>query len=305
MNIRRSNHTQPKPSWLKRRLPNEKTYESVCTLLNKSRLHTVCQEAKCPNHWECFSRETATFLIMGPRCTRNCRFCAIEHGPMAPPDPNEPEKIAEAIQTLNLGYVVVTSVTRDDLEDGGAGHFAATIRRIRKAKPGTRVEVLIPDFKGSKKALDTDFDWRVNSGQTSRIFISDINLMTCMHTCMAVAPFMKKQKSGKIVCVSSTGGIAANGGYHPYGTAKAAIIYYSRALAQGLAPFGINVNCIAPGIIRTGRLGDRSGMAKYIPLDREGTIEDCAKVVEFLVTDMSDYVTGNIISIDGGYTDLR
>lgn len=135
--------------------------------------------------------------------------------------------------------------------------------------------------------------------------VLDINLMTCMYTCMAVAPYMKKQKSGKIVTASSTAGLDAMGGYHPYGTAKAAIIHYTRSLAQELGPYNINVNSIAPGIIRTGRLGDRSHMAKRIPLRREGTIEDCAKVVEFLVTDLSDYVTGKTITIDGGSCDQR
>lgn len=141
--------------------------------------------------------------------------------------------------------------------------------------------------------------------QEALMRVLDINLMTCMYTCMAVAPYMKKQKSGKIVTVSSTAGVAASGGYHPYGTAKAAIIHYTRSLAQELGPYNINVNCIAPGIIRTGRLGDRSHLAKLIPLRREGTIEDCAKVVEFLVTDLSDYVTGKTITIDGGRYDAR
>ena len=130
--------------------------------------------------------------------------------------------------------------------------------------------------------------------------VLDINLMTCMYTCMAVAPYMKAQQSGKIVTVSSTAGLDAGAGYHPYGTAKAAIIHYTRALAQELGPYNINVNAIAPGIIRTGRLGDRAHLANRIPLRREGTIEDCAKVVEFLVTDLSDYVTGRTIAIDGG-----
>ena len=130
--------------------------------------------------------------------------------------------------------------------------------------------------------------------------VLDINLKTCMYTCMAVAPVMKKQRSGKIVTVASTAGVDARGAYHPYGTAKAAIIHYTRALAQELGPFNINVNAIAPGIIRTGRLGDRSHMAEQIALRREGTIEDCAKVVEFLATDLSDYVTGRTIIIDGG-----
>ncbi len=130
--------------------------------------------------------------------------------------------------------------------------------------------------------------------------VIETNLMTCMYTCMAVAPYMKHQQSGKIVNVSSTAGLDAGGTYHPYGTAKAAIIHYTRTLAQELGPYNINVNAIAPGIIRTGRLGDRSHIADRVPLRREGTIEDCAKVVEFLVTDLSDYVTGRTIAIDGG-----
>ena len=151
-------NTGRKPPWLKRRLPTGRNYEHVRRLLEKSCLHTVCQEAKCPNLWECFSKETATFLIMGPRCTRNCRFCAVEHGPMSPLDPGEPERVAEAVKALDLEYVVVTSVTRDDLHDGGAGHFAATIHSIRKSSPGIRIEVLIPDFMGSPKALELVMD---------------------------------------------------------------------------------------------------------------------------------------------------
>lgn len=130
--------------------------------------------------------------------------------------------------------------------------------------------------------------------------VLDTNLMTCMYTCMAVAPHMKEQQSGKIVTVSSTAGLDAGAGYHPYGLAKAAIIHYTRSLAQELGPYNINVNAIAPGIIRTGRLGDRAHLSNHIALRREGTIEDCAKVVEFLVTDLSDYVTGRTIAIDGG-----
>jgi len=134
-------------------LPKGATYEKVRTLLKKSQLHTVCQEAKCPNLWECFSRRTSTFLIMGPNCTRNCRFCAVGHGPLGPPDPGEPERVAEAVARMGLRYVVVTSVTRDDLPDGGAEFFAETIREIRKRVPEALVEVLIPDFKGNGDAL--------------------------------------------------------------------------------------------------------------------------------------------------------
>lgn len=131
--------------------------------------------------------------------------------------------------------------------------------------------------------------------------VMDINVKTCMYTCMAVTPHMKRQGGGKIVTVSSTAGVNAAGGYHPYGAAKATIIHYTRSLAQELGPHNINVNAIAPGIIRTGRLGDRQEMAeRRVPLRREGTIEECAGVVEFLATDLSDYVTGRTIIIDGG-----
>ena len=134
--------------------------------------------------------------------------------------------------------------------------------------------------------------------------VLDNNLMATMYICMAVAPYMKEQKSGKIVNVASIAGISARGGgLHPYGLAKAGIIYYTRALAQELGPYNINVNCIAPGINRTGRPGDRRAAADMIALRREGTVEDCAKVVEFLVTDMSDYVTGRTIVTDGGIVD--
>ena len=142
-----------KPQWLRRKLPTGPEYERVRSLLKDGALHTVCQEAKCPNQWECFSCKTATFLIMGPRCTRNCRFCAVEHGPLSPPDPGEPARVAEAAFKLGLRYVVVTSVTRDDLEDGGASFFTDTIRQIRDKIPDAQIEVLIPDFQGQGEAL--------------------------------------------------------------------------------------------------------------------------------------------------------
>lgn len=147
-----------KPAWLRRRLPSGPDYESVRTLLKDSRLHTVCQEARCPNQWECFSARTATFLIMGPFCTRSCRFCAVDHGPVHPLDSGEPYRVAEASRQLDLGYVVITSVTRDDLFDGGARHFAETISAVRKLLPKAGIEVLIPDFKGNPEALKIILD---------------------------------------------------------------------------------------------------------------------------------------------------
>jgi len=144
-----------KPPWLKRRLPTDSSFQEVRGLIEKGRLHTVCQEAKCPNIWECYAHQTATFLIMGSRCTRNCRFCSVTPGPPEPLDPQEPARVAEAAARMGLRYAVVTSVTRDDLPDGGAAHFAATIRELRRLIPGTRVEVLIPDFQGDRSALLT------------------------------------------------------------------------------------------------------------------------------------------------------
>ncbi len=156
----RSNIRTGKPRWLRQRLPTGAKYEKVRGVLKKRQIHTVCQEAKCPNLWECFSRQTATFLIMGSYCTRNCRFCAVGHGPSGPPDPGEPARVAEAALNMRLSYVVITSVTRDDLPDGGAGFFAETIREIRKKIPGVFEEVLIPDFQGNTDALQTVLDAR-------------------------------------------------------------------------------------------------------------------------------------------------
>jgi lipoic acid synthetase len=144
-----------KPDWLKRRLPTGEAFNQVRELIEAGKLHTVCQEAKCPNIWECYSQGTATFLIMGGRCTRNCRFCSVSPGLPEPLDPEEPDRVARAVKHMGLKYVVVTSVTRDDLPDGGAAHFAATIGAIRRRVPGAEIEVLIPDFQGDRAALAT------------------------------------------------------------------------------------------------------------------------------------------------------
>lgn len=144
-----------KPSWLRRKLPSGPQYEQIRAMIDKGQLHTVCQEANCPNQFECFSARTATFLILGATCTRNCRFCNIEEGRPGPVDADEPRRVADAAARMNLRYVVVTSVTRDDLEDGGAGHFAATIDALREKISGVQVEVLIPDFQGARSSLET------------------------------------------------------------------------------------------------------------------------------------------------------
>ena len=144
-----------KPPWLKKRIPPFQDVQKVRSILEQTDLHTVCQEARCPNLGECFARETATFLILGRVCTRDCGFCAVERGAPGPPDEAEPQRVAQAVQKMGLHYVVITSVTRDDLPDGGASSFAKTIRAIRALNPKIKVEVLIPDFKGDQDSLKT------------------------------------------------------------------------------------------------------------------------------------------------------
>lgn len=146
-----------KPAWLKRTLPTGPEYESIRRIVSHQKLNTVCEEAACPNRYECYGKGTATFMILGDRCTRNCRFCAVKQG-SSDLDPHEPERVADAIRVMGLSYVVITSVTRDDLPDGGSNAFAKTVKAIRKINPGIRVEVLVPDFKGDKESISRVLD---------------------------------------------------------------------------------------------------------------------------------------------------
>lgn len=146
---------QRKPDWLKVPLPNSREFIEMQGLLGRLDLHSVCQEARCPNMGECFRSGTATFLILGSLCTRNCRYCNVRHGHPAPVDEAEPERLAEAVKALGLRYIVITSVTRDDLPDGGARIFARCVDTLRREVPGCRVEVLIPDLQGDRDALET------------------------------------------------------------------------------------------------------------------------------------------------------
>jgi lipoyl synthase len=143
------------PPWFKIRLTTGDAFKSVQKLVHSNKLHTVCQSAACPNQNECWNAGTATFMILGNICTRGCRFCNVPKGVPTGLDRDEPERVARAVAELNLQYAVITSVTRDDLPDGGAEFFAATIKAIRKTAPNCRVEVLIPDFLGSAISLET------------------------------------------------------------------------------------------------------------------------------------------------------
>jgi lipoic acid synthetase len=144
-----------KPSWLRVRMPSGETYFELKGLVRQHRLHTVCEEAMCPNIGECWSQRSATFMLLGDTCTRSCGFCAVKTGRPAAIDAQEPERVAEAIAILNLRYAVITSVNRDDVQDGGSQILAETIRAVRRRLPECRVEVLIPDFKGNWEALAT------------------------------------------------------------------------------------------------------------------------------------------------------
>lgn len=142
------------PEWLRTRLPTTGSYAATRRLLDELRLHTVCESAQCPNHWECWSQGTATFLIGGDRCTRACAFCAVSTARPLPLDPDEPRRVAEAARRMRLRHVVITAVARDDLPDGGARHFCNTLEAVRAASPGIVAEVLTPDFNADPAALD-------------------------------------------------------------------------------------------------------------------------------------------------------
>ncbi len=143
-----------KPPWLKVKAPGGKNYAEIKNLMRELRLHTVCEEARCPNVGECWEHRAATFMVLGDVCTRNCAYCAVAHGTPTEYDPEEPERLAEAVMKMRLEHVVITSVDRDDLPNGGAEIFAGCVRAIRRRLPETSVEVLIPDFKGSDRALE-------------------------------------------------------------------------------------------------------------------------------------------------------
>ncbi len=146
-----------KPEWIRVRAASPGSrYHDIKRILRESNLHTVCEEASCPNIGECFGKGTATFMILGDLCTRRCPFCDVAHGRPLAPDPQEPEHLAQAIAALGLAYAVITSVDRDDLKDGGAGHFVDCIRAVRQSSPATKIEILVPDFRGRlERALET------------------------------------------------------------------------------------------------------------------------------------------------------
>ncbi len=191
------------PSWLKRPVGCGRTYQQVREVLADLELTTVCGSAGCPNQGECFSQGTATFMILGKVCTRDCQFCLVEHGATLPVSADEPARVAEAAARLGLRYVVATSVTRDDLADGGAGHFAETIRAIRQRLPNAMIEVLTPDFKGDTDCLDTVCEARPDvfnhNLETTRRLTPEIRSGADYERSLGVLRYVVEKDNGPIV----------------------------------------------------------------------------------------------------------
>lgn len=180
-----------RPRWLRVRLPGGPEYAEVRRTLRRLGLHTVCVEAACPNLGECWGRRSLTLMILGDRCSRGCRFCNVQGRPTGPPDPAEPERVAQALATLELRHAVVTSVTRDDLPDGGAAHWAATLRAVREVCPGLTMEALVPDFQGDKASVDVVLSARPD------VFAH--NLETVRRLTPAVRPRASYQRSLEVL----------------------------------------------------------------------------------------------------------
>lgn len=197
-------HIRRKPSWLKMKMPGGEGYARLLKLVNEQRLHTVCQSAKCPNMGECWSAGTATLMILGDVCTRSCGFCNIATGRPPELDLDEPRRVGEAVKTMDLGHVVITSVNRDELPDGGAGVWAQTIRQIRLQSPRTSIEVLIPDFCGNWEALQQVLD--------ARPVILGHNLETVPRLYHKVRPQAKYQRSLELLQISKEKGFISKTG---------------------------------------------------------------------------------------------
>ena len=193
-----------KPSWLKMKMPGGEGYAKLLKLVNEQRLHTVCQSAKCPNMGECWSAGTATLMILGDVCTRSCGFCHIATGRPPTLDLDEPRRVGEAVRTMNLGHVVITSVNRDELPDGGAQVWADTIRQIRLQSPGTSVEVLIPDFAGNWEALQLVLDQRPE--------ILNHNVESVPRLYKTVRPQAKYHRSLKLLQIAKQQGLTTKTG---------------------------------------------------------------------------------------------
>ena len=196
--------TQRKPSWLKIELPKGENYLKVKDIVNSHGLHTICTSGKCPNMGECWAAGTATLMILGDICTRSCKFCATKTGKPQPTDPNEPKKVANSVRLLKLKHVVITSVDRDDLPDGGAAHWAETIRMIKEVNPETTMETLIPDFGGDLSLVDLIIKEQPD--------VISHNLETVERLTPQIRSAAKYDRSLKVIAHIAKSGIAAKSG---------------------------------------------------------------------------------------------
>jgi lipoyl synthase len=206
------NELKRKPDWLRIKLPATNEYSYIKTHLKKYNLHTICESGSCPNQGECWAAGTATFMILGNVCTRSCRFCNVETGKPTEADCEEPEKIAEAVKALKLKHCVITSVTRDDLKDGGAEIWAETIRAVKRKNPATTIETLIPDFKGIKedilKVIDAKPDIISHNLETVRRLTKELRVYAKYDTSLSVIKIISESgiisKSGIMVGIGET-----------------------------------------------------------------------------------------------------
>lgn len=214
-----------KPEWLKIKLHNGEGYADVAQIVDRYKLHTICSSGKCPNKAECWSRRTATFMILGDICTRGCRFCATQTGNPLPIDSNEPLGVARSIELMGLKHAVITSVTRDDLPDGGAAHWAAVVRSVRERNPQTTIEVLIPDFDGREELIDIVLD--------SKPDIVGHNIETVERLTPLVRSRARYRTSLQTIgCIARNGGVAKSGIMVGLGESEEEVLETLRDLAD-------------------------------------------------------------------------
>ena len=252
-----------RPDWLRARIPTGAAYHETKAILRSLDLHTVCESANCPNIGDCFSRHTATFLILGNVCTRSCPFCDIRSGKPLPVDPEEPARVADAAKRLGLHYVVVTSVNRDELPDGGASHFAATIRAIREANASTKVEVLIPDFLGDGDALRTVLEARPD--------VLNHNMETVQRLYKRVRPAGRYERSLELL-----GKVAA---WTPEIPAKSGAMVGVGETKEEMEELMRDLNARGVSMVTIGQYLPPSG--SHLPLERYVTPEEFAHYREF------------------------
>ena len=252
-----------RPDWLRARIPTGAAYHETKAILRSLDLHTVCESANCPNIGDCFSRHTATFLILGNVCTRSCPFCDIRSGKPLPVDPEEPARVADAARRLGLHYVVVTSVNRDELPDGGASHFAATIRAIREANAATKVEVLIPDFLGDENALRTVLDARPD--------VLNHNMETVRRLYKRVRPAGRYERSLKLL-----GNVSA---WTPEIPAKSGAMVGVGETLEEMEELLRDLNGRGVSMVTVGQYLPPSG--SHLPLERYVTPEEFAHYREY------------------------